>query len=38
MVPLDVSHSLLTEGQVLVNVDLSAILDPFDSNQLMLYT
>ena len=24
--------SLLTEGQVLVKVDLSAILDPFDSN------
>ena len=38
MVPLDVSCSLLTESQVLVKVDLTAILDPFDSNQLMLYT
>ena len=38
MVPLDVSFSLLTEGQVLVSVDLSAILDSFGSNQPMLYT
>ena len=27
-----VSFSRLTEGQVLVKVDLSAIFDPFDSN------
>ena len=32
MAPLGVSFSLLIEDQGLVEVDLSAILDPFDSN------
>ena len=32
MMPLDVLFSLLIEDQGLVEVDLSAILDPFDSN------
>ena len=35
MVPLGVSFSLLIEDQGLVEVGLSAILDPFDSNQFM---
>ena len=34
---LGVSFSLLTEDEGLVEVDLSAILDPFDSNWFMLY-
>ena len=33
---LSVSFSLLIEDQDLVKVDLSAILDPFDSNRFML--
>ena len=33
---LSVSFSLLIEDQGLVEVDLSAILDPFDSNRFML--
>ena len=33
---LSVSFSLLIEDQGLVEVDLSAILDTFDSNRLML--
>ena len=33
---LSVSFSLLIEDQGLVEVDLSAILDTFDSNQFML--
>lgn len=37
MVPLGVSFSLLIEDQGLVAVNLFAILDPFDSNQFMLY-
>ena len=37
MVPLGVSFSLLIEDQGLVEVDLSAILDAFDSNRFMLY-
>ena len=32
MAPLGVSFHLLIEDQGLVEVDLSAILDPFDSN------
>ena len=36
MAPLGVSFSLLTEYQDLIKVDLSAILDPFDSNWFML--
>ena len=36
MVPLGVSFSLLIENQGLVEVDLSAILGPFDSNGFML--
>ena len=36
MVPLGVSFSLLIEDQGPVEVDLSAILDPFDSNQFIL--
>ena len=36
MVPLGVSFSLLIEDQGPVEVGLSAILDPFDSNQFML--
>ena len=36
MAPLSVSFSLLIEDQGLVKVDLSAILDPFDSNRSML--
>ena len=36
MAPLGMSFSLLTEDQGLVKVGLSAILDPFDSNQFML--
>ena len=35
--PLWVSFSLLIEDQGLAKVDLSAILDPFDSNRFMLY-
>ena len=34
---LGVSFSLLTEDEGLVEVDLSAILDPFDSNWFILY-
>ena len=34
--PLGVSFSLLIEDQGPVEVNLSAILDPFDSNQFML--
>ena len=34
--PLDVSFSLLIEDKGLIKVDLSAILDPFNSNQFML--
>ena len=34
--PLGMSFSLLIEDQGLVKVGLSAILDPFDSNQFML--
>ena len=37
MAPLGVSFSLLIEDQGLVKVDLSAILDPSDSNWFMLY-
>ena len=37
MAPLGVSFSLLTEDQGLVEVDLFAILDPFDSKRFMLY-
>jgi len=36
MVPLGVSFSFLIEDQGLTKVHLSAILDPFDSNQCML--
>ena len=36
MVPLGVSFSLLIEDLGLVEVGLSAILDPFNSNQFML--
>ena len=36
MAPLGVSFSLLIEDQGLVEVDLSTILDPFDSNQFIL--
>ena len=36
LVPLGVSFSLLTEDQGLFRMELSVILDPFDSNQLML--
>ena len=36
MVPLGVSFSLLIEDQGLVEVGLSAILDPFNSNQCTL--
>ena len=36
MAPLGVSFSLQIEDQGLVEFDLSAILDPFDSNQFML--
>ena len=36
MAPLSVLFSLLTEGQGLVEVDLSAVLDRFDSKQSML--
>ena len=36
MVPLGVSFSLLIEDQGLIEVDLSGILDPFDSNQFTL--
>ena len=36
MAPLGVSFSLLIEDQGLIKVNLSAILDPFDSNQFML--
>ena len=36
MAPLGVSFSLLIENQGLVKVDLSAILDPFYSNQFVL--
>ena len=36
MAPLDVSFSLLIKDQGLVEIDLSAILDPFDSNWFML--
>ena len=36
MVPLGVPFSLQIEDQDLVEFDLSAILDPFDSNQFML--
>ena len=36
MAPLDVSFSLLIEDQGLVEVDLSTILGPFDSNQFIL--
>ena len=36
MAPLGVSFSLLIEDQGLSKVNLSAILDPFDSNQFML--
>ena len=35
--PLGVSFSLLIEDQGLVEFDLFAILDPFDSNWFMLY-
>ena len=31
------SFSMLIENQGLVEIDLSAILDPFDSNQLSVY-
>ena len=34
--PLSVSFSLLTEDQGLVEVDVSSILDQFNSNQFML--
>ena len=34
--PLGVSFSLLIEDQGLVQVDLSATLDPFDSNWFMM--
>ena len=37
MAPLGVSFSLLIEDQSLVEVDLSAILGPLDSNWFMLY-
>ena len=37
MAPLGVSFSLLIEDQGLVEVNLFAILDPFDSNQFILY-
>ena len=37
MVPLGVSFSLLIENHGLVDVDLSAILDPFDFNRFVLY-
>ena len=36
MVPLGVSFHLLIKDRGLVEVDLSAILDPSDSNQFML--
>ena len=36
MVPLGVSFSLLIEDQGLVEVDLSAMVNPFDSNQFVL--
>ena len=36
MTPLGVSFSLLTEDQGLVEVDVSSILDQFNSNQFML--
>ena len=36
MVPLGVSFSLLIEDQGQSKIDLSAILDPFDSNGFML--
>ena len=36
MVPLGVSFHLLIKDRGLVEVDLSAILDPFDSNPFML--
>ena len=36
MVPLSVSFSFLIENQGLVEVDLSAILDPFDFNRFVL--
>ena len=36
MAPLDVSFSLLIKDQGLINVSLSAILDPFDSYRFML--
>ena len=38
MAPLDASFILLIEDQGLMEVNLSAILDPFDSNQFMLYS
>ena len=37
MAPLSVSISLLIEDQGLVEVNLSSILDPFDSNKFMFY-
>lgn len=36
MAPLGMSFSLLIEDQGLVEVNLSTILDPFDSNQFIL--
>ena len=36
MAPLGVSFSLLIEAQGLIKVNLSDILDPFDSNHFML--
>ena len=36
MAPLGVSFSLLIEAQGLIKLNLSDILDPFDSNQFML--
>ena len=35
--PLSVSFSLLIEDQGLVEVNLSSVLDPFDSNKFTLY-
>ena len=37
MAPLGVSFSLLIEDQGLIKVDLSAMLDPFNSIQFMLW-
>ena len=36
MAPLGVSFSLLIEDQGLLEVDLSAMVNPFDSNQFVL--